>query len=153
MEAILKVFKNSKKLDINVILFEIWKDPRVQLLVEQLNTEGKPTSQLFIKGQDAFGESFGEYSTNTILRKVVKGQPIDRVTFKDTGDFYETYIFKPLRDGFEVDMDPVKDGENILEKFGTKILDVLGLDDENIEIVGNFITEMLIEKTKAHILQ
>lgn len=52
------------------------------------NTE----SQLYERGIDADGKSLGEYSPVTIEIKKVKGQPTDRVTLKDEGDFHRGFF-------------------------------------------------------------
>lgn len=48
-------------------------------------------TQQFDKGKDAFNVSFiPSYATSTKKIKQKKGQPTDRVTLKDTGEFYDS---------------------------------------------------------------
>lgn len=44
--------------------------------------------QLYDKGIDGNGKSLGSYTRQTIRIKVAKGQPTDRITLKDSGDFH-----------------------------------------------------------------
>ena len=44
-----------RKFNVDSILREVWRNPRVQNFIIDLNTEGKPTSQLFEKGEDSLG--------------------------------------------------------------------------------------------------
>lgn len=52
------------------------------------NTE----SQLYERGIDADGNSLGEYTPFTVETKRRKGQPTDRVTLKDEGDFHRGFF-------------------------------------------------------------
>lgn len=131
-----RLLNNLNKLDINDIFFSLWKDNKVQNFIIELNTEGKPTSQLYELGVDSKGDSLGEYSPYTIQFKVDKGQRFDHVTLKDTGDFYETFNVKPNKKGFEIVANPNKDDDNLFEVYGKEIV---GLTDDNQKILLAFI--------------
>jgi len=62
-----RLLSSIRKFNVDEILREVWRNPRVQNFIIELNTEGKPTSQLFEKGEDSLGVSLGEYSLSTIL--------------------------------------------------------------------------------------
>jgi len=55
-------------------------------VIKETNTQ----EQLFNLGQDAKADSLGSYAESTKRIKIRKRQPIDRVTLKDTGDFYDS---------------------------------------------------------------
>ncbi len=124
------------KLDVDQIALDITRKPTFKKLIISLNTEGLPTSQLFELGQDATGRTLesigGEYSPFTKEIKKSKGQPIDRVTLKDTGDFYATFNVIPFNGGFTIEADTIKDGEDLQDSWGDNIV---GLSQENLQIL------------------
>lgn len=88
------------------------------------------------------------YRALTIEIKSVKGQPTDRVTLKDEGDFYQglTAVAKP--DSFSIigtDDKTLK----LKRKYGDEIT---GLSEESIkEFQDDILRESLIEKAKNHL--
>ncbi len=136
-------------LDLDEIVLEITKTSEFKTLVIKLNTEGLPTSQLFIKGKDALGRSLdslgGPYSPFTVSEKRRKGQPTNRVTLKDTGDFYLTFEVIPLRGGFIIEADTIKDGDNLEDRYGNEIV---GLDAQNVGIILEFYKRALDNRLK-----
>lgn len=133
-------------LDVDEIAFEIAKTNEFKTLVVKLNTEGLPTSQLFELGEDSRGRTLesigGGYSPFTIEEKQNKGQPTDRVTLKDTGDFYLTFRVIPFKGGFVIEADPIKDDTNLFEEWGD---DIIGLNEENLQIIIDLYKEKLLE--------
>ncbi len=119
-------------LDVDEIALEISKTNQFKRLVIELNTQ----RQLFDKGEDSTGRTLesigGEYSPYTVNIKEEKGQPTDRVTLKDTGEFYSSFEVKPFFGGFIIDANPIKDDTNLFEDWGE---DVVGLNDENLELI------------------
>lgn len=134
-----KILNGFINLDLDQIALDIAKTPAFKELVIKLNTEGLPTSQLFEKGEDSTGISLesigGEYAPFTIEEKKRKGQPTNRVTLKDTGDFYMTFNVIPFKGGFIIDANTIKDGENLEDDWGRNII---GLQPENLQIVIDF---------------
>lgn len=134
-----KFLKGIVSLDIDRIALEITSTLEFKTLVIKLNTEGLPTSQLFIRGEDSTGKRLdeigGEYSPFTIQEKNKKRQPTNRVTLKDTGDFYMTFDVIPFKGGFIIEADTIKDGRNLEDDWGD---DIIGLNDENIQLVLEF---------------
>ena len=126
-------------LDIDNIVLEITKTSRFKRLVIQLNTEGLPTSQLYGLGEDSTGarldEIGGEYKPFTIQEKNRKGQPTDRVTLKDTGEFYMSFDVIPFKGGFTIEANTIKDGQDLESRWGG---DIIGLNEENTNIVLEF---------------
>jgi len=159
-QPIRKVLRAIQLLDIDRIALDISRNNVLQTLVIKLNTEGFPSSQLFQKGEDRFGQKLkgntivtdGNYTPFTKEIKREKGQPTDRVTLKDTGDFYMSFRVIPFRGGFEITADGFKQGDistggntDLLEEFGN---DILGLNQENLQIIINYYREAISEKIK-----
>lgn len=140
-----KLLIKVNKYDVDKILFDVWSNIKVQLFIEQLNTEGQPTSQLMSQGVDSLGVSLGKYSPFTVQVKLSKNQRIDHITLKDTGEFYESWDIKPFLKGFIINAQGQKDDDNLFEIYGK---DILGLTDENIKILSEFITPFYTNSTK-----
>jgi len=64
------------------------------------------------------------YAANTIRQKKREGKPTDRVTLRDTGEFYKSISVKGLRRAFRISADFEKDdgnriGDNFSRTFPT----------------------------------
>jgi hypothetical protein len=104
---------------------------------------GLQKEQLF-SGLNEQGKSIlPEYTTRTKKIKARKGQPTDRVTLKDTGDFYND-IFLDVRDKeFVIDSADKKSGQ-IQKKYGQNIF---GLTDDNqVSFIEETLKPLLIER-------
>lgn len=88
----------------------------------RLNTE-----QMYL-GKTADGEQITPgYANSTIAYKKRKGQPYDRVTLRDTGEFYKKMYAKADNDKIFIGSD-VEYSHDLSEKYTDKIF---GLDKEN----------------------
>lgn len=94
-----------------------------------LNTKGQ-----LEKGINSKGESLasvgGGYSPITIDIKRAKGQPVDRVTLKDTGDFYDTFNVQVREGEIVITANTIKDDDDLIDRWGS---DIIGLTDENLD--------------------
>lgn len=132
---------------INVLKKILNKSSTKEFLIK-LNTE----DQLFLKGEDSRGirldEIGGGYSANTIEGtasyegKKSKGQPIDRVTLKDTGEFYDSWQIKIELPYIIFIADDVKDGVKLTDEWG---INIIGLNEENKRKVEGFLLEEIIK--------
>lgn len=89
-------------------------------------------NQLFEQGITATGISIADYapySDVTVEIKQMKGQPYDRVTLRDEGDFYRSFYLKIDNEKFEIDAEDWKTRE-LIKYYGEEIM---GLTQENIE--------------------
>lgn len=80
-------------------------------------------------GEDIHGKELEpEYSERTIRVKEAKGQPTDRVTLFDEGDFYRGFLLEA--DEFPVffNSDDLKSGM-LAERYG----DIFGLNEKNLD--------------------
>ena len=137
LEGVIKILDNIINLDQDLIIENILKDKGFQRFIIDLNTE----EQLFEKGIDSFGASLGDYTDFTKTVKSIKGQRIDHITLEDTGEFYKSFAIKVQNGGFLITADGQKEDTNLLEEYGKEIL---GLTDENLQIVIDAIKEKLI---------
>ena len=72
------------------------------------------------------GASYPVYAPSTVKAKIKKGQPVDRVTLKDTSSFYDGIFAEARSEGFAVDSLDPKSGK-LQSDYGPKIF---GLDED-----------------------
>lgn len=88
--------------------------------------------QLYDKGITATGISiwdYAPYSPITIQYKQEMGQPYDRVTLRDTGEFYQSFYLQIDNEKFAFDAEDWKT-RDLLRLYGDEIM---GLTDSNIQ--------------------
>ena len=138
MDHLIQILRDISEIDEKALLFEVLNQNKIKELIIKLNTQ----DQLFKRGIDSNGESLGEYTENTQKIKASKGQPFDRVTLKDTGEFYESWevIISDISD-IIINADDEKDDTALFEKYGE---DVLGLTDESLELLVQAIEPDLV---------
>lgn len=104
--------------------------------------------QLYEKGVNRLGErldSYRPYSPITIRVKLAKGQPTNRVTLRDEGDFHASFRVIANNISFFIDATDIKT-EDLIAKYGEQIL---GLTDENLyELVWEYMYPDLIDNLK-----
>lgn len=104
--------------------------------------------QLFREGITRDGvkiDSYAPYTLTTKRIKSAKGQPTDRVTLRDTGDFYSAFFIMADDKGFKIESEDWK-VDKLVDKYGEEIL---GLTDDNLnELIWEYIYPMLIEKAR-----
>ena len=113
-----------------------WQTKALQLNREQLYS-----------GVDSENRSLGVYSLKTILIKEKKQQPTDRVTLKDTGDFYASLYLVQKEKIFEIDS---KDADQtkvnrLLDVYGENIF---GVTEQNKVILRELATPILAQYLK-----
>ena len=132
------------KLNVNKAIRDVLSDGKVQADIIKLNTN----AQLYDLGENSLGIKLsaigGGYSPYTKEIKLAKGQPIDRVTLKDTGDFYATFKVNVFANGdFEIVADPIKDDTNLFQEWGKEIV---GLQAKNLEQVLSFVEAAILDE-------
>ena len=106
------------------------------------------------KGINSKGESIGDYSWYTKAIKTEKGQPTDRVTLKDTGEFYNSFItyWNDTGNGeIQIDADTIKEGgDDLLIDWGR---DIIGLSEESLSKLRDMarikLKQIVLEKLAA----
>jgi hypothetical protein len=127
----------NKGLDLNKsnVFFHVFSRKDVQEFIVFLNTN----IQLF-RGFDANAQLLedigGSYTAYTIRQKKKKGDPFDRVTLKDTGDFYRSFNVKVFDDEFLIDAYYLKGGEDLRGRWGD---DLAGLTELSKEKLNNYV--------------
>lgn len=112
-----------------------------EAFIVDMNTE----DQLYEKGVNNLGVSiddFAPYANLTIEIKEVKGQPTDRVTLRDEGDFHSSFFLDIGDTQFEVKASDPKTGK-LIKKYGRQIL---GLTQENIQELIDYYIKPGLEK-------
>lgn len=108
------------------------------------NTE----EQLYQQGQDATGQAIGPpYRPFTVQVKRQKGQPTDRVTLRDTGDFHESFRVQWQDTEFRIDATDAKTYK-LTRAYGAEIF---GLDDAGQQELIELIREPLLANLKTAI--
>lgn len=112
--------------------------------IVDLNAE----EQLYEQGVNSLGVSISDYapySPVTIEIKKAKGQPTNRITLRDEGDFESSFFLEVGQNQFEIKASDWKT-EELIKKYGRQIL---GLTNENIEkLIWDFIYPDLLSKLK-----
>ena len=147
MEKLEEYLKKIVSLKQDVLLKGVYSKPKVEQFIVSLNTEG----QLYELGEDSEGQSLGDYTDYSVLLKLsgTGDSRIDHITLKDTGDFYKSFEIKVLKDGFRIVANPIKDGDNLEDRFGK---DIVGLNENNKKILAKFILPFYQEAIKRAIV-
>lgn len=111
-------------------------------LIEELNTE----NQLFQQGRSGQGLAIvPAYRPMTVRIKKAKGQPFNRVTLRDTGDFHRS-IQAVWRRAGEIEIQAGDSKANDLkDKYGD---DILGLNDDSLTRLRDKLRPILIENLR-----
>lgn len=126
---------NGLELQNSRLFFHVFSKSDVQNFIIFLNTN----IQLF-RGFDANAQLLddigGPYTAYTIRQKQKKGDPYDRVTLKDTGDFYRSFKVEVFEDEFLIDAYYLKGGEDLRGRWGD---DLAGLTELSKEKLNNYV--------------
>lgn len=120
----------------------IWEN---EAYIVDMNAE----EQLFEQGINRLGvdiSDYAPYSPYTIEIKEAKGQPTNRVTLRDEGDFESSFFLQVNDKQFEIKASDFKT-EELIKKYGRQIL---GLTDENIaSLIWEYIyPDLIAERNK-----
>jgi hypothetical protein len=128
MKALTDLQDKLQTLNDNMIDFVI----QILRLHETDITNMNTAEQLYEKGETRDGvkiADFAPYAPLTVQIKQAKGQPTNRVTLLDEGDFHKSVYIIFREDGFEIVADDWKT-EDLLRQYGKEIF---GLSDENLD--------------------
>jgi hypothetical protein len=107
--------------------------------------------QLFESGENSLGvsiASYAPYAPITVEIKSLKGQPTNRVTLRDEGDFESSFYLVISDKQFEIKASDWKT-EELVKKYGSSIL---GLTKENIaSLTWDYIYPELMETFKKEL--
>ena len=99
--------------------------------------------QLYERGIDGDGveiASYAPYASLTVEIKQLKGQPTNRVTLRDTGDFHYSFYIRYTSDGFEITAADWKT-EGLIKGYGEAIMELT--DDNFKDIALNYVLPKL----------
>lgn len=108
-----------------------------------MNTENQ-----LMKGVDADGDSLGKYAPLTISIKQAKGQPTDRVTLKDTGDFHQSF-FARFNGKFITIGATDEKAQKLEDGYGKAIY---GLSDKNVQELIDLLRPEMISEFRKQII-
>lgn len=154
MQRLIDLQKSLKSLNTDYLIKLLFLDEGFKQLIINLNRK----NQLFEKGIDSSGRvlrsefaRFGNvYATSTIIIKEQKNQPTDRVTLKDSGDFYSSFKVELTNNSdLLITANTLKTDNDLLKVWGD---DILGLTDESLQIVINAAREIIIPIIKNILL-
>lgn len=156
-DDIIRLADNFKRLDVNRILFDILSNPDIQDFIRVLNLrdqlfEGINSLDIELRGYSPGTEAtLNQLGQNTFsfegkTKKKVAGEPI---FLFDTGDFYESFMITVNTDSLLLDADGIKeDGTDLFAEFGD---DILGLTDENLQLLIDKISEAIVPKILSEV--
>lgn len=101
-----------------------------------------------INGENVFIASYQPYAQKTIQVKLKKGQPTDRVTLKDTGEFYDSFDVVFDENGFYVTSSDDK-AKYLVEKYGRTIFRLT--NDNLTTLLREYVRPILTEKLKMYL--
>jgi hypothetical protein len=138
MDSLTRLLTNITKLDRNEILKDIYDEAFEVFAIDKNKIE-----QLYNVGEDSNGNVLESYTANTRSIKIRKGQPTDRTTLKDTGEFYDTF---KLTFNFDLDFEiSANDGDKgLFDRYGK---DIIGWTKENTNDIKEYIQKRFLEET------
>lgn len=144
IERISKMIRGLKSVEKNFEPLVIEEVKPWEAEIVEMNTE----DQLYDRGVGGSGKPVvPAYRPFTIEVKRIKGQVVDRVTLRDTGDFHEAYslFFQDVRFAIVNDDPKARDLE---EKYTG---DIFGLTDDNLQEVRELICDPFLEMIRNKI--
>lgn len=104
--------------------------------------------QLYAKGVNRLGVRIDEYQPYqplTIQVKIEKRQPYDRVTLKDTGEFYDSFYVETAEDRFYIKASDEKTNW-LIKKYGAEIF---GLTNDLLaEFINDYVKDEAYNRIK-----
>lgn len=104
--------------------------------------------QLYAKGVNRLGVRIDEYQpyrSLTIQVKIEKRQPYDRVTLKDTGEFYDSFYVETAEDRFYIKASDEKTNW-LIKKYGAEIF---GLTNDSLaEFINDYVKDEAYNRVK-----
>lgn len=126
------------------------KPPR-QFFILELNRR----RQLFFQGRDAEGKLLssigGKYSPFTLAEKE-GNRPVNSpslIDLFDTGAFYDSFKIVVQNDGFVIEANTIKGGDDLQDRWGSELL---GLTDDSIDFLRPTIAPDVVEYTREELL-
>jgi hypothetical protein len=152
MSGLFTFLDNAAQVTAQKILVDVLRREDVRALIAELNTFG----QLFEDGIDSEGRKLSDirqpYADTTKQKKRREGLPTDRVTLFDTGKFYQSWQVRILENG-DIELEAtteIASNYDLQKDYGKNIL---GLTEESLSKVGEFITPLFVEAFQAEVFR
>lgn len=137
-----KFKKVGEELDTGTIAKKIVRD-NDNILID-MNAQ----DQLYANGVNRLGVRIDEYQPYrplTIQVKIEKRQPYDRVTLKDTGEFYDSFYVETAEDRFYIKASDEKTNW-LIKKYGAEIF---GLTNDSLaEFINDYVKDEAYNRVK-----
>jgi len=148
MEVLEKLLRKIVRLDADVIAQQIYQRDVVQKFIIDLNTDKQ-----LREGKNAEGQTLGVYKgvSYSVKKQRQPGRkaPMGVIDLYMKGSFYQSFKVIPKTDGFEIEADMDIHVKDFREKDNIK-LPILGLDDENKDVLTSYLIPLMQEAiTKA----
>lgn len=147
-ERLNQLVESVRAIDFDQIMETVYSRKDVEENVIFLNTENQ-----LRKGLNAKGGVLGLYRSFTYssLKQNVAGRKagFGVVDLFLTGDYYNTFVEDAKKDHFIIDSNPIKDGENLMDKYE----DSEGLTDDSLKKHFIFILPIIRNELVEAILQ
>ena len=119
-------------------IFKLVLDNRfIRQLITHLNTD----EQLGKERVNSLGEHLGIYSHATELLSDGRKKAGEFINLNDTGAFWESWKVEITEAFIDIDANPFKEETNLFDEYG---IEILGLTDENLQILINEATKLYI---------
>lgn len=147
------ILKRATSINLDEIMLKVFDNDKVQEYIENLNKEqlqegidskGDELSYIDHNGRERTG-----YSRVTELITKGKKKAGSHFTLFDTGDFYKSIKLMPELNGVTITANPIKEDENLFKKFGN---DIIGLTQESVQLLQEFIKPIFIQEVRMYLL-
>lgn len=140
MEELIEILETISNIDVDEVLFEVYKKDSFQRFAIDINTE-----EQLRRGLNREGGILGTYSSigYALDKDKLSGRKAAFfvVDLFVTGRFYRTFKVTPLKDGFEIEAATDIYGDDFDLIYGK----VLGISDENIPNLITFVEDIVLE--------
>ena len=151
IKAVERLTENARRVNsrMNFFVADLIADGETMAFI----IDAKAEEQLYEQGINRLGvdiSDYAPYSPLTIEIKQAKGQPFDRVTLRDEGDFESSFFLDIGEDRFEIKAADFKT-EGLIQKYGRQIL---GLTVENLTIlIWEYVYPGVMDKVKKQLYE
>jgi hypothetical protein len=131
------IVERASNLNENTAWFQVI-DREMQWEIIRLNT----IDQLFNEGIKSDGSFLPDYSKTSVE---MYGKPDGHIMLKETGQFYRSFVVKVDPKGLQIIADTLK-GSGINDDLAVRYgIDILGLTDENQNVISNALISKYIK--------
>lgn len=134
----------------NVTFKLVLDNVEVKNLIIDLNTEEQMNNESVNADGEKLNAVGGNYSPVTMIVSRLKGRAkksISQINLKDTGGFYKSFRVQIGLNEIKIFADTIKDSDDLEDRWGN----LVGLTDNNLQILIDFAREKYIEYYRIHL--